>query len=291
MKPLIIFLTNILTRPEIPERLELYKDRVEVAVLDAQGQLSIEERLSKSISLMASLPISHFLISGDPVGHAYWLSRSESSFPTLRKLKATRFPWGHLPEAGYWEEVDVPGFNKPYAYLIEGLMQELQSSHTLLVCDSDLDRETSKDLGFAHQGGICEQSSDEWLKRKTPEPWQQQPQTAQTTPAASGSASRYFEYINYSENASKFWRITLRSDELGFQTRYGRIGTKGQSRLKVFTTPFACRNAYGKVIQQKLRKGYVECQLPSAQSNAFRMGGVFFDSSAASKRPERSLCF
>lgn len=259
MKPLVVLLTNILTRPEIPERLGLYEDRVEVAVLDAQGNLSIEERLSKSINLMAILPISHFLISGSPVGYAYWLSQSESGFPTLRKLKATRFPWGNLLEEGYWEEVDVPGFNKPYAHLIEGLMQELQPFHTLLVCDSDLDRETSKDLGFAHQGGVCEQSSDEWLERKTPEPWQQQTtQAVQNTPVASGSASRYFEYVNYSENASKFWEITMRSDGLGFQTRYGRIGTKGQSRLKVFANQFACQAAYDDIIKAKLRKGYVE---------------------------------
>jgi predicted DNA-binding WGR domain protein len=257
MKPLVILLTNVLARPEIPERLALYEGRVEVAVLDVQGNLSTEERLSKSIHLMTTLPISHFLISGDPVGRAYWLSQSESRFPTLRKLKATRFPWGKLPEEGHWEKVDVPGFNKPFAHLINVLMQDLQPSQTLLVCDSDLDRETSKNLGFAHQGGICEQSTDEWLERRTPEPWQQS-QAAKTTPTAPGSTSRYFEYVDPAQNAYKFWRITLRPDGLGFETKYGRLGTKGQSKLKVFTTPFACQNAYHDIIQQKLRKGYVE---------------------------------
>ena len=255
MKPLLVLLTNILARPEVSERLEFYKDRVEVAVLDAQAQLSVEERLSKSISIMATLPISHFLISGSPVGYAYWLSQLDNSFPTLRKLKATRFPWGNLPEEGYWEEVDVPGFNKPYAHLIDVLMRELQPSYTLLVCDNDLDRETAKDVSFAHSGGICEQSSDEWLEHKNPEPWQQQ--TAQTASQAQ-SASRYFEYVDPTQNAYKFWRITLRPDGLGFETKYGRLGTKGQCKLKVFTTPFACRSAYDDLIRQKLRKGYVE---------------------------------
>jgi len=252
MKPLVILLTNVLARPEIPERLALYEGRVEVAVLDVQGNLSTEERLSKSIHLMTTLPISHFLISGDPVGRAYWLRQSENRIPTLQKLKATRFPWGNLPEEGHWEKVDVPGFNKPYAHLINVLMQDLQPSQTLIVCDSDLDRETSKNLGFAHQGGICEQSTDEWLERRTPEPWQAS-STVQVV-----SRPLYFEYVDYSQNACKFWEIAMHSNGLGFQTRYGRIGTKGQTRDKTFPTSQAAQSAYNDIIRQKLRKGYVE---------------------------------
>jgi predicted DNA-binding WGR domain protein len=204
---------------------------------------------------MRKFPISHFLICANITGHAYWLSQHESGFPNLRKLKARRFPWGNLPEEGYWEDVDVTGFNKPYAHLIDVLTQELQPPHTLLVCDSDLDRETAKDVSGEHGGQIYAQSSDEWLKCKNLVPWQ--PQVSQPSPTTQ-PVPRYFEYVNYSEGASKFWEITLRSDGLGYQSRYGHIGTKGQSRLKVFTTPFACRQAYDKIIQQKLRKGYIE---------------------------------
>jgi len=257
MEKLVILLTNILDRPGVPERLAFYQGRVDVAVLDFQGGLSIEERLSKSIRLMADLPIHHYLISGDPVGRAYWLRQSKSGFPTLRKFKATRFPWGDLPEEGHWEKVDVPGFNKPFAHLIEVLMQDLQTSHASLVWESGLDREVVKDLSAAHSGAIFEQSTDDWLECKTPRPWQQR--MAQPTNQAQ-STSRYFEYVDPTQNSHKFWEITMRPDGLGFETKYGRLGTKGQSKLKVFTTTFACQCAYDDIIKQKLRKGYVEDQ-------------------------------
>jgi predicted DNA-binding WGR domain protein len=45
---------------------------------------------------------------------------------------------------------------------------------------------------------------------------------------------------------------------LGFQTRYGRIGTTGQARDKTFSTTAEAQNAYYDIIREKLRKGYVE---------------------------------
>lgn len=204
---------------------------------------------------MRRFPISHFLICASITGHAYWLSQHESGFPTLRKLKAQRFPWGNLPEEGYWEDVDVAGFNKPYAHLIDVLTQELQPPHTLLVCDSDLDYETAKDVSVEHGGQIYEQSSDEWLKCKNPEPWQ--PQAAQPAPTAQ-PAPRYFEYVDYSQNASKFWEITMHSNGLGYQVRYGRIGTSGQAKDKTFSTSAEAQVAYQNLIRSKLRKGYAE---------------------------------
>lgn len=255
MKPLIILLTNVLAHSEVPGRLALYANRVDVAILDVQGSVSTEEYLSECITTMVKLSISHFLFSTDFGGHAYWLRQSESGFPDLRKFKAKRFPRGNIPEEGFWEEVDVPGFNKPYARLVDVLMQEIQPSHTLLVCDSPLDHETAKDVSFEHSGRIYEQSSDEWLSCANPEPWQ--PQAVQSVPSTQ-LAPRYFECVDHSQNASKFWEISMHSNDLGYQVRYGRIGTKGQVKDKAFPNSATARRAYIDIIQSKLRKGYIE---------------------------------
>jgi predicted DNA-binding WGR domain protein len=57
-----------------------------------------------------------------------------------------------------------------------------------------------------------------------------------------------------SGTSSKFWDITL--DARRFTTRYGRIGTEGQSTAKEFATPAIAKAEYEKLIAEKLKKGY-----------------------------------
>jgi predicted DNA-binding WGR domain protein len=254
MRKLVVFLSPVLVDPNCARSLAAYeyeKDGVDIAFCGLQ-QASAEASLSAKFRLMAAYPqISYFIASTKAGNHAYLLSRGEGEFPDLRKLQA-RGAASDMP--GYWEEFDVQSFLKPNAGMVEALIEVSKATHVLVVWIGEIDRQTANDVSFRHSCQLDIKSFSEWTA-EAPNP---QKPPVQNTPSASGSTSRYFEYVNYSEGASKFWEITLRSDGLGYQSQYGHIGTKGQSRLKVFTTPFACRQAYDKIIQQKLRKGYVE---------------------------------
>lgn len=251
MKPLIILLTNVLAHSEVPERLALYKDRVHVAVLDVQGSSSIEERLSECINTMMTLPISHFLLRADEAGgYAYLISQSEGGFPNLRKLRSTLISGVHPPDDGFWEAVEVDGFCKPQAGMIDCLETEIQPTHTLLVIHDSLDEETADNVSLSYGGELHRQSTQEWLEQKNPDPWH--------VPLQQSSSGRRFECVDRSRNSSKFWEIELHPKGLGFQTRYGRIGTAGQTNNKTFPNPAAAQRAYHDIIQSKLRKGYIE---------------------------------
>ncbi len=66
--------------------------------------------------------------------------------------------------------------------------------------------------------------------------------------------TRHFEY---SEGASdKFWEVTLEAATLS--TRYGKIGTSGQSTLKSFADATLAQAALEKLVKEKVKKGYVE---------------------------------
>ncbi|HBP20860.1 MAG TPA: molybdenum metabolism regulator, partial [Planctomycetes bacterium] len=54
--------------------------------------------------------------------------------------------------------------------------------------------------------------------------------------------------------SSKFWEITLADDS--HTVRYGRVGTKGQSKTKDFKSAAAAQAAAQKLIGQKTGKGY-----------------------------------
>jgi predicted DNA-binding WGR domain protein len=56
----------------------------------------------------------------------------------------------------------------------------------------------------------------------------------------------------------KFWRATLRGSEL--TVAYGRIGSAGQQLLKAFDSPQRARREMDKLVEEKLRKSYVEAQ-------------------------------
>jgi DNA ligase-1 len=74
-------------------------------------------------------------------------------------------------------------------------------------------------------------------------------------PAATASSEiRYFE--NTEDNASKFWEVSVLDNEL--TTRWGRIGTNGQSKTKSFASAAAATAERDQLIESKLAGGYSE---------------------------------
>jgi predicted DNA-binding WGR domain protein len=65
---------------------------------------------------------------------------------------------------------------------------------------------------------------------------------------------RKFDLIN--NEHEKFWEITRYSDR--YIVCFGRIGTHGQCKKKMFKTPEETRAAYQKIIREKFDKGYRE---------------------------------
>jgi predicted DNA-binding WGR domain protein len=65
---------------------------------------------------------------------------------------------------------------------------------------------------------------------------------------------RHFELVD--EKSSKFWEVSVDGSDL--TTRWGRIGTNGQTKIKSLATLQAAESERDKVIAQKLRKGYRE---------------------------------
>ena len=65
---------------------------------------------------------------------------------------------------------------------------------------------------------------------------------------------RYFEFVEGS--SSKFWEISV-SDKT-VTVRYGRIGTDGQTNVKVLADAAAATKHTDKLIAEKTGKGYIE---------------------------------
>jgi DNA ligase-1 len=66
--------------------------------------------------------------------------------------------------------------------------------------------------------------------------------------------TRHFEFV--SGSSSKFWEVSVNGNEM--TTRYGRIGSSGQSTTKEFADNAAAQAAAAKLIAEKTDKGYVE---------------------------------
>ncbi|NJO47980.1 MAG: WGR domain-containing protein [Oscillatoriales cyanobacterium RM2_1_1] len=65
--------------------------------------------------------------------------------------------------------------------------------------------------------------------------------------------------FHYSDSKShKFWRIS--STDASHTVQYGKIGTKGQTQTKEFSSEAEAQKSAEKLIQDKLRKGYVEVE-------------------------------
>lgn len=80
------------------------------------------------------------------------------------------------------------------------------------------------------------------------------PPPASKPPTPGAGTKRYFELLE--GNSSKFWELTLRGQS--FTTRYGKIGSGGQTTLKEFASDEDARREADSLISQKTRKGYTE---------------------------------
>lgn len=65
---------------------------------------------------------------------------------------------------------------------------------------------------------------------------------------------RYFEFVEGS--SSKFWEVSQSGNTM--TTRWGRIGSAGQSKTKTFADEQSAANAVGVLTEQKTDEGYVE---------------------------------
>lgn len=72
--------------------------------------------------------------------------------------------------------------------------------------------------------------------------------------ASPAKGARYFELVEGS--SSKFWEIRL--EGAAVTTRYGRIGTSGQSTTKGFPTEAMAQKEHDKLVLEKTKKGYEE---------------------------------
>jgi DNA ligase-1 len=68
------------------------------------------------------------------------------------------------------------------------------------------------------------------------------------------SGKRYFELVE--GKSSKFWEVEVRGLEM--TTRWGRIGSAGQSKTKALADEGAATAAAAKLIAEKTKEGYME---------------------------------
>lgn len=71
---------------------------------------------------------------------------------------------------------------------------------------------------------------------------------------AKSKRARYFEFVEGSSN--KFWEVKV--DGASVTTRYGRLGTAGQTTTKKFESAEKARAAAAKLVGEKTAKGYRE---------------------------------
>jgi len=71
---------------------------------------------------------------------------------------------------------------------------------------------------------------------------------------SSEEGARYFEFVDGS--SSKFWEIKL--EGTSFTTRYGKIGTEGQTSMKEYDSDDKAQKEYDKLVAEKTKKGYAE---------------------------------
>ena len=71
------------------------------------------------------------------------------------------------------------------------------------------------------------------------------------------------KYLEYSDlQSNKFWYITQQNESLTIV--FGKIGTKGQTQVKTFSSPADAEKEANKLIRSKIKKGYEEKAIPPA---------------------------
>jgi DNA ligase-1 len=71
---------------------------------------------------------------------------------------------------------------------------------------------------------------------------------------AKATKPRYFEFVE--GNSSKFWEVSQAGNTM--TTRWGRIGSAGQSKTKTFADELAAEQAITDLIEDKTGEGYIE---------------------------------
>ena len=69
-----------------------------------------------------------------------------------------------------------------------------------------------------------------------------------------GGAPRRFEFVG--GTSSKFWEVSQAGNTM--TTRWGRIGSTGQSKTKTYADENSARSAMAALIEEKTGDGYVE---------------------------------
>lgn len=81
-------------------------------------------------------------------------------------------------------------------------------------------------------------------------------QSSNVTTGTAGGKPRYFEFVE--GTSSKFWEISQTGNSL--TTRWGRIGSNGQSKTKTFADEQSAGGAVAKLVEEKTGEGYIERQ-------------------------------
>jgi DNA ligase-1 len=90
------------------------------------------------------------------------------------------------------------------------------------------------------------------LAKPTPSP---APPAKLVVVSGPGTKNRHFEYV--AGTSSKFWEVSCAGHTL--TTRWGRIGSAGQSKTKAFADPSAAAHSMAVLIEEKTAEGYIEC--------------------------------
>ena len=86
------------------------------------------------------------------------------------------------------------------------------------------------------------------------EPQDAPPKSPISVGVAAAAKPRYFEFV--AGASSKFWEISQGGNAM--TTRWGRIGSAGQSKTKTFADQQAAANAMAVLIEEKTDEGYAE---------------------------------
>ncbi len=90
------------------------------------------------------------------------------------------------------------------------------------------------------------------------------PKAARTAKPATPGAEVRYELVE--GTSSKFWAISLSGESL--TTRYGRIGTDGQTTTKTFESAAKARKEHDKLVAEKTKKGYAAASGPPEAGDA-----------------------
>ncbi|MGO4329968.1 AAA domain-containing protein [Cupriavidus sp. M-11] len=144
-----------------------------------------------------------------------------------------------------WRVIDIPG--KDWIRDPEAVLSRIEASLAGTVGEEEeAPPDAEADDGPPSPGGAG-----------APDPARVSPALPGEAAGPGASATSLVRRFRFEQGSSrKFWRISVSAMEM--TVSYGRIGTNGQSVLKVFDTHERARREMDKLVDEKLRKGYEE---------------------------------